>query len=550
MIHQSTKVDSFKKNGFYHSDNSFNISFALLAAIHYDRFDVFRDLLKFREKVRVAPISNPLFHKKFDFLQRCFEKGESGLKFYEVFLTSDLVPYQATDEFVDLILHHGGEYFKIAIKTWLERGEQESFVFDEESDFDLSPDSISKILKYLRSSPFNNDKENQKLAARFAFYTNSHSIFKEIIEKEKFNDPDILDCLRPGNYLKFKRNLDFESIQFVLKKLRPATKILPSHVQELLWCFVNLKNEFSIIWYDKRLQRTPELTRKSILHAISDNLKSPILSILLPLVSMSDLVEYTIGTTNCEVVKTKFQNCLFLEACKIHHNTNRDLEKFMNEKKITMTEELFDLMLKVFVTHKIIVDKGFEKINLSSIKQNWWTENRIHFILLSLCKFGSENFSKFIDKFPTFDYSRNNNEALRSVLENADSEESKWERIAFQLAKRIRFSDKYQRQEFEDLTMLKNSFEQDGDVVELNRLQQIIFKIPLVGESKTFGVKSSIPVDNKFDEDEDLSEEWEEEEFQGKGNLGIDQELRDFYEAVENEKDEERKKIKNKKLES
>lgn len=479
MIEQTLMNDEWDiemEDFAWQREEKFDVCFALAAAIHYDRFEIFHELLKFRDGVRLIPI----FHEKTPFLPKFYEKGENGLKYYESFLNSPIVQFNPNDNFIDMIIQHGGQYFKTAIKTFLARGSEKNFQFENEDGY-VSQERVKKTLDYLVNQ-FNNDKDAQKLAARFALLTNSQSILLEILEREKFTDCDLLDLLRLGDEHHAPK-VNFQAVRLIWNSISPTAKVQPQHIENLLWSFFDAIPMFLVFWNDQRFEPTPELIRKLILRAISVDLKSPILPTMLPLVSLSDLAEYNLGRGFYwpeEIVKTTFHNCVFLAACKNIANGHTELKGFLARLKLEMTEDLFCMGLRVFLKRaSILSDKGFERLNISHVKPEWWNSHRLHAILLKICKFSAQSFPQFLEKFPSVDLSRNNNEALRVLLEHQHlqgREETNAKIICSALAKQIQFLDKYQRQEFLDLIKLKREI---LDIHERPYLFEIVERIPV-----------------------------------------------------------------------
>lgn len=432
----------------------FDVSFVIRSSIRMEKFDVFSEILNWKPANRGFHLID-IISSTSPILFECFQKEKEGLKYFELLLNSNLVWFDDSraSNFLSNIINNGGDYFLVTLKTLLDKGFDFSY-------WDVRG-QVAEILGRL-SENFDSDK-GQKIAAKLALITQRDTIFENILEKQRFNDSDLLSFIPTSSKIKFPHQF-FKLLKLLLKNLSKTAKLLPIHVENLLLsCIQNDSNSdvFFLIWDDKRLEKTPEMIHKLTIslftseHFKSHSSKMPFLLQHSPL----DEVEYNIGTIQSpEIIKSSITNCIWLEMCRT------PVSKSEIPFKLEMTEELFILKLKLYEIHGCILFPWIS-LNFPAVKQEWWTLNRIHSVLLSICKFPIEEteFSLFLKHFPNHPFSRNNNEALRVLLE------SEWKsdphlgkrfadshlKICKELTKRIRFSSVSQRREFLDLVKLK-----------------------------------------------------------------------------------------------
>lgn len=457
LIQQQKLTHEIEDNNNFFDNTDFDLSFAVAASIRFDRFDIFLEIMSWK----LQGIPKIILNSDECLLSICVEKGEEkGLKYYEIILNSKMVNFHdRPDTFIETITKHGGEYFKIALKAWIKR----SPVWKSE-DIDFLQAEI--VVNYVKEN-FENKTEMNDLLLKFGVATMKVQNVHRIFDIEKYID--LLDVFQVWQ-LKQNPITKFLACALILDKLNPKAKILPIHVERLLLaCIQHHRGTgwFSLVWDDKRLEKTTEMTLKLILRATRFN-NQPIISLLLPLVSKSDLVEYNLGKKRSpEIVRTTLQNCIWLEEFKKCLNLN-DVQSTYEFQNIEMTEELFDLTLKVFVNDISCVNyKAPYMLEMPSVKQEWWTQNRKHLLLLRICKSPILHFELryFNEKFPNYDFSRNDNEALRVFLESEHyaqgvNARNTRENCEF-LSERIQFSSQFQKIEFVDLAKLNREFNLD-----------------------------------------------------------------------------------------
>lgn len=421
-----------------------SISFAVAVSIVNDKFEQFSFLMNLKERQGIRKIELEIQKA---FMKLCFDMGESvGLKYFEMFLNSKIIQFDPNpQQYFDEVIKHGGEYFKIAINAFLDRAIN---FMTEREEF---PEVLNVLETILKCFP---NTEGQKLALRLALITNEFSFFQENLENSELTDDELLSFFQTSR-IKFAPERNAKLLKLILDKLSPTAKILPIHVDRFLFSCLNLQQQFTLIWNDKRLVLTPEFVHSMILRAIKYN--SNFKTNLISLVSQSNLIEYNLGKNySPEIVKTTLSNAIWLQefrsAPDLEHWKAKNMDK-------NLSEELFDMVVKVFVNDALYSYQV--PFALFSMKQEWWNSTRIRSILLHACKYADVALwiQIILPKVETIDFEANNNEVLRVLIENEMHQlnEEAAIYIVIYLSDKIRFSNLSQKREIFHLTKLRRA---------------------------------------------------------------------------------------------
>lgn len=469
--------NNFLANNSISIFSNLNWSTGIAAALVYERFEI---LKLFEHEFDIMSPRWGFFSTALPFLEFCF-KIEDGSKYYELILklTGKLEFKEAYRErhlWKDLLNsceENQHEYAQVISKYILDIRKHPYFL--EHNEFDWNDCQDHEAMKaFITLFGAANDKEQFKIALKFAFSMGFEKEFQSLFDQTKWSERDLLDLFHVRLFRPSKRheneNLDIYErlIKLILNRLDAQKPILENDFETLLSSLLNIQQKelFEFIWNEKRVVRTPKWTNDFVLHNFS-RLNDKFLKFLLPYCDFSQVRQFN---KNFEF---SFGNICALKL--IEQAKWRELNFFKELFQIKWTCEFLEFALKdgqiAPIAHWLLKQPDIQTSN--------WSKKAIQLVLVYSCKNAIVSlFELLLAKFPNFDLRTNNDELLHAIVPTGadDDKENRYILMSKLLTfSTFRFNDERERN---DIMYLISSKEFNS----IPRLIELCKKVKVLGK--------------------------------------------------------------------